>query len=193
MFGCAWKINFPENIFSWPCKMSLWPWKWFEVKIFTSNHFRVRCAKREIDREKEERSAHLNLSSLTHRAHSHASHSLTHAELSHSILSLMVVRSPSSTHSSLIAPRRSSANCTGLADHNIVLITPVLSIAAQDRSHCANQAPIAPVSSIVAPRRSSKDRTGFDEFFFGFCFFCVRGLRNDIIYLFGSWENVSNK
>ena len=148
VFGCAWKINFPENIFSWPCKMSLWPWKWFEVKIFTSNHFRVRCAKREIDREKEERSAHLNLSSLTHRAHSHASHSLTHAELSHSILSLMVVRSPSSTHSSSIAPRRSSANCTGLADHNIVLITPVLSITAQDWSHYADQAPIAPVSSI---------------------------------------------
>ena len=122
-----------------------------------------------------------------------SSHWSTHAELSHSILSLMVVRSPSSTHSSSIAPRRSSANCTGLADHNIVLITPVLSIAAQDRSHCADQAPIAPVSSIVAPRRSSKDRTGFDEFFFGFCFFCVRGLRNDIIYLFGSWENVSNK
>ena len=32
--------------------------------------------------------------------------------------------------------------------------------------------------------------TGFDEFFLvGFCF-CVYLLRNDIIYLFGSWENV---
>ena len=30
-------------------------------------------------------------------------------------------------------------------------------------------------------------------FFFGFCFLCVSLFRNDIIYLFGSWENVSNK
>ena len=30
-------------------------------------------------------------------------------------------------------------------------------------------------------------------FFVRFCFFCVYLLRNDIIYLFGSWENVSNK
>ena len=33
----------------------------------------------------------------------------------------------------------------------------------------------------------------FFFFFVGFCFFCVYLLRNDIIYLFGSWENVSNK
>ena len=33
--------------------------------------------------------------------------------------------------------------------------------------------------------------TWFDEFFFPeFCFFCVSVLRNDIIYLFDSWENV---
>ena len=30
-------------------------------------------------------------------------------------------------------------------------------------------------------------------FFFGFCFFCISLFRNDIIYLFWSWENVSNK
>ena len=35
--------------------------------------------------------------------------------------------------------------------------------------------------------------TGFDEFFFdGFCL-CVYLLRNGIIYLFGSWENVRKK
>ena len=28
------------------------------------------------------------------------------------------------------------------------------------------------------------------NFFLGFCLFCVSVLRNDIIYLFGSWENV---
>ena len=53
VFGCAWKINFPEVIWSWPCKMRLWPWKWFEMKIFTSNHFWVRRAKRERERERE--------------------------------------------------------------------------------------------------------------------------------------------
>ena len=33
--------------------MSLWPRKWFEAQIFTSNHFRVRRAKREGERERE--------------------------------------------------------------------------------------------------------------------------------------------
>ena len=53
VFGCAWKINFPEVIWSWLCKMRLWPRKWFEVKIFNSNHFQVRRAKRERERERE--------------------------------------------------------------------------------------------------------------------------------------------
>ena len=53
VFGCAWKINFPEVIWSWLCKMRLWPRKWFEVKIFTSNHFRVRRVERERERERE--------------------------------------------------------------------------------------------------------------------------------------------
>ena len=34
-------------------KMSLWPRKWFEAQIFTSNHFRVRRAEREGERERE--------------------------------------------------------------------------------------------------------------------------------------------
>ena len=69
MFGCAWKINFPENIFSWPCVLMALTRKWFEVKIFTLNHFRTRtqrqnfhfkpfpdsCAKTEREREEEER------------------------------------------------------------------------------------------------------------------------------------------
>ena len=56
VFGCAWKINFLEVIWSWPCKMRLWPRKWFETQIFTSNHFRVRLAGREREREREPRS-----------------------------------------------------------------------------------------------------------------------------------------
>ena len=54
MFGCAWKINFPEVIWSWPCKMRLWPRKWFEAQIFTSNHFRVRRVERERESAREE-------------------------------------------------------------------------------------------------------------------------------------------
>ena len=50
VFGCAWKINFLKVIWSWLCKMRLWPRKWFGVKIFTWNHFRVRCAKREREK-----------------------------------------------------------------------------------------------------------------------------------------------
>ena len=47
-----------ENIFSGNYlkltrKMSLWPRKWFEAQIFTSNHFWVRRAKREGERERE--------------------------------------------------------------------------------------------------------------------------------------------
>ena len=50
VFGCAWKINFPKFKWSWLCKMRLWPRKWFGVKIFTSNHFRIRCAMREREK-----------------------------------------------------------------------------------------------------------------------------------------------
>ena len=39
VFGCTWKINFPEIIFSWLGVLKALTRKWFEVKIFTSNHF----------------------------------------------------------------------------------------------------------------------------------------------------------
>ena len=52
MFGCAWKINFLEIIFSWLGVLKALTWKWFEVKIFTSNHFRTH-AQRERERERE--------------------------------------------------------------------------------------------------------------------------------------------
>ena len=52
VFGCAWKINFPEIIFSWSGVLKALTWKWFEVKIFTSNHFRTH-AQRERERERE--------------------------------------------------------------------------------------------------------------------------------------------
>ena len=52
VFSCVWKINFPENIFSWPCVLIALTRKWFEVKIFTSNHFWTHV-QRERERERE--------------------------------------------------------------------------------------------------------------------------------------------
>ena len=52
VFGCAWKINFSEIIFSWPGVLKALTRKWVEVKIFTSNHFRTH-AHRERERERE--------------------------------------------------------------------------------------------------------------------------------------------
>ena len=55
VFGCAWKINFLEILFSWPCVLVGLTWKWFEVKIFTSNHFQTHAQK---EREIAPRSRH---------------------------------------------------------------------------------------------------------------------------------------
>ena len=52
VFGWTWKINFPEIIFSWPGVLKALTQKWFEVKIFTSNHFQTH-AQRERERERE--------------------------------------------------------------------------------------------------------------------------------------------
>ena len=51
VFGCAWKINFSEIIFSWPGVLKALTRKWFEVKTFTSNHFQTH-AQRERERER---------------------------------------------------------------------------------------------------------------------------------------------
>ena len=52
VFGCAWKINFSKIIFNWLCVLMDLTQKWFEVKIFTSNHFQTH-AQRERERERE--------------------------------------------------------------------------------------------------------------------------------------------
>ena len=54
VFGCAWKINFPENIFNWPCVLMVLTRKLVSVKIFTSNHFWTH-AQRERERERGRR------------------------------------------------------------------------------------------------------------------------------------------
>ena len=61
MFGCAWKINFPEIIFSWPCVLKALTRKWFEVKIFTSNHFRTHA-------QRERKSLRLRLCRSTNQS-----------------------------------------------------------------------------------------------------------------------------
>ena len=67
VFGCAWKINFSEIIFSWPGVLKALTQKWFEVKIFTLNHFRTH-AQRERERERE-RAFNFNFADLrTHRS-----------------------------------------------------------------------------------------------------------------------------
>ena len=91
MFSCVWKINFPENIFSWPCVLIALTRKWFEVKIFTSNHFRTHVH-RERERERERESPILRPSSSPTTT---AAHSSDQAPIRWSILSI-------------VAPRRSS-------------------------------------------------------------------------------------
>ena len=46
VFGCAWKINFSEIIFSWLSVLKALTRKWFEVKIFTSNHFQTHAQRK---------------------------------------------------------------------------------------------------------------------------------------------------
>ena len=53
MFGCAWKINFPEIIFSWLCVLKALTRKWFEVKISLQTISGLTWRERERERERE--------------------------------------------------------------------------------------------------------------------------------------------
>ena len=56
VFDCAWKINFPENIFQLTVKLRPLTWKMNASSILPSNHFRAhRHAEREREREREKR------------------------------------------------------------------------------------------------------------------------------------------
>ena len=105
---------------------------------------------------------------------------------------------------------------TDLVDRSIAPIkqrsTPTpLDLASATRSHLRIHRTISPLDQTQSPLSLpfSLNLTEFDEIFFlgfvsfvflywldlmnffpGFCFFCVSILRNDIIYLFDSWENV---
>ena len=105
---------------------------------------------------------------------------------------------------------------TDLVDRSIAPIkqrsTPTpLDLASATRSHLRIHRTISPLDQTQSPLSLpfSLNLTEFDEIFFlgfvsfvflywldlmnffpGFCFFCVSILRNDIIYLFDSWEDV---
>ena len=162
-------------LFSWPCVLVGLTRKWFEVKIFTSNHFRTH-AQRERER-------------------SHPDHATNPEPRAFRLRTLRLRRSTSTLNRTLwlrqqqlqIAPNRILQLHwrTQSPDHtfDFTEITP------QDRTETA---PIA-LRSQLRNGWVLMNLTEFDEFFLvGFCF-CVYLLRNGIIYLFESWENVRNK
>ena len=65
VFGCTWKINFSEIIFSWPGVLKALTRKLFEVKIFTSNHFRTHAQR---ERERAQITPQTELQSDDHRS-----------------------------------------------------------------------------------------------------------------------------
>ena len=106
MFGCTWKIKFSKKHFIWPCKIWLWPENWFTFLFSLQTISRSQTRKkRDKERERRDHLTH-SLTPILSLTVVRSPSSLTHAELSHSIHSLMVVQSPSSTHSSLSAKRR---------------------------------------------------------------------------------------
>ena len=174
--------------------------KWFEVKIFTSNHFRTH-AQRERERDRTQitpwtlslrRFLNLIKYSFDFDFESHPDRTLR-----------LCGWTQSPDHATNPKPRSHLRLRRDHTDH-----TEIAPIAPQDRTETT---PIAPRShqslsfpDLVSPSSvdtnlsltlssffSQLDRIWW-IFLVGFCF-CVYLLRNGIIYLFGSWENVRNK
>ena len=149
VFGCAWKINFPEILFSWPCVLVGLTQKWFEVKIFTSNHFQTHAQR---EREIAPRSRTQSPEPFDFDFELHPDRTLR-----------------------LRRRTQSPGHAFDFAE-----------IAPQDRT---KMAPIA-LRSQLSNGWVLMNLIGFDEFFLvGFCS-CVYLLKNCIINLFGSWQNV---
>ena len=184
VFGYAWKINFLENIFSWPCVLMALTRKLVSVKIFTSNHFRTH-AQRERERERErgrrESPDHAfdfagePRAQITPRTIS-TPHT-TRSELSHSNALLRPSSSPM-THtppvSSIAAPRR--LHRSRWSQHRADRTTPIkqrstptpLDLASATRSLLRLRCAISPLDRTQSPLSlpSSLNLTGFDDFFF---------------------------
>ena len=165
MFGCTWKIEFSGFAFHLTVKRSLWPENYFTFlfSLQTISGPSFRHAKKERERERNSEQEQTELQSDDHK--------LSSSPTTHTV--------PTAPVSSIAALRRSSKD--RLQHHAISPLPPPRDLASRSN-------PVASLSSF-----SQFDRIWCIFFFFGFCFFWVYGLRNDIIYLFGSWENVSNK
>ena len=155
--------------------------KSFYISIFTSNHFRFLDMQRERERERERR----EITPAPARA------PIAHPSTGKSHPSIGGSSNRTSKHRR-VAPQ--------LWQDCRTPTLPKLSPPKTDPSKTdlvLDPKLIGPtVLAIVLDRWSislSLDCQIWWIFFVGFCFLCVYLLRNDIIYLFGSWENVSNK
>ena len=171
------KIKSNWKDFQFDRKYSLPTHKIISVPILPSNDFR-------------------NYSFLTHSSHTHTNliSTPTHAPTStpHTVRRQPPVAQPSQVKPSQPSSGKIRTEIAPIALRSHPRITP--------RSHrslsfpiwCRRLPLILIYLSLSLP--SSLDLTRFDDFFLvGFCFFCIYLLRNDIIYLFESWENVRNK
>ena len=152
------------------------------VKIFTSNHFRTH-AQRERERERPQSSNRAPVqrpqqctpqTKLQSDDHGSSSSLTTHT------LPVSSIVAPCRLHRADQAKIYSNATRSRLR-HTISSSHPLRDLASRSN-------PVTSLSSFF----SQFDRIWW-IFCSGFCFFCVSVLRNDIIYLFGSCENVSNK
>ena len=176
VFGYAWKINFPKMLFNWPCVLVGLTRKWFEVKIFTSNHFRTHAQR---EREIAPRPRH------EPRAQSLSTSYPSTSPMNPEPRAIRL-------HTLRLRHLTSTSNRTQIAPFDF---------AGEPRAQITHSTS-SRLHSRIAPRRHQSHRsqlrngwvlmnlTRFDEFFLvGFCF-CVYLLKNGIIYLFGSWKNV---
>ena len=166
--------------------------KWFEVKIFTSNHFRTHT-----QRERE-------------RSHpDHATNPLTSLffELNKIQLWLRLRIAPRSHPSTLSVNPEPKSRLRLRRDHTLGSHRSHWDRTSGSHRDDIDRTEITPISlflDLVPPSSvdtelsltlssffSQLDRIWW-IFLVGFCF-CVYLLRNGIIYLFGSWENVRNK
>ena len=159
VFVCAWKINFPEVIFNWPCVLVGLTRKFVSVQIFTSNHFQAH-AQREREREREPRSLLRPSSSSTTTDWAPVRRTTLHwFRRSHQIALV-------SSHRATPASIKQGS-------------TPMpLDLASATRSHLRLHRAISPLDRTQSPLSlpSPLNLTGFDEFFSWVLFllcFCI--------------------
>ena len=196
--------------------------KWFEVKIFISNHFRTHV-QRERERSHLERDRTqspfavrlwLRIAPRLHRERSLANpEPFDFSPFDFAIRLRLWIAPRLHWERSLANPEPRALWLHTLRLHHSTLTSNRTQIAPFDFTG-EPRAQIKPLTSLrLHPRIALRwhqshwdrnwemvgfwwiwpDLTGFNEFFLvGFCFY-VYLLRNGIIYLFGSWENVRNK